>query len=194
MTLFLLGLILFFGLHLLSAVRSRAPESDLRQRMGYGPFMGLYSLVSLAGFVMIVMGYGATRGAGVLYVPPIWLQHINLLLTIPAMILLVASQLPAGHIAKAVNHPMLLAVKLWAVGHLLANGELNSALLFGSFLAYAIFDRIMVKRRGDNGPGPDSKLNPMMDGISIVGGLGIWAALAFWLHPVLFGVQAISTS
>ena len=153
--------------------------------------MGLYSIVSLVGFIMIIYGYGATRGAGVLYVPPTWLAHINLLLTIPALILLVASQVPAGYIKKAAKHPMLLAIKLWAFGHLLANGELNSVLLFGSFLVYAIFDRIMVKKRGDNGPGPDVTLNPMMDVISVVVGAGVWAAIALWLHPILFGVNAL---
>ena len=159
--------------------------------MGYGPFMGLYSVLSIIGFVLIIYGYGATRGLGILYNPPTWLAHINLVLTIPALILLVASQLPAGYIKKASKHPMLLAVKLWAFGHLLANGELNSLILFGSFLAYAVFDRIMVKRRGDNGPGPDAALNPMMDVISIVAGLGVWAAIALWLHPILFGVSAV---
>ena len=192
MTLFLLGLAIFFGLHIFSAIRSRAPESDLRQRLGEGTYMGLYSLVSLAGFVMIVYGFGAARGAGVLYTPPIWAQHLNLVLMIPALILLVASQLPAGHIKKISKHPMLLSIKIWAVGHLLANGELNSVILFGSFLAYAVFDRIMVKKRGDNGPGPDVKLSPLMDGISVIVGLGAWAALAFWLHPILFGVRVIA--
>lgn len=192
MTLFLLGLVIFFGLHVFSAIRSREPESDLRQRLGEGPYMGLYSLVSLAGFVMIVYGFGAARGAGVLYTPPIWAQHLNLVLMIPALILLVASQLPAGHIKKISKHPMLLSIKIWAVGHLLANGELNSVILFGSFLAYAVFDRIMVKKRGDNGPGPDVKLSPLMDGISVIVGLGAWAALAFWLHPILFGVRVIA--
>ena len=155
--------------------------------------MGLYSVLSLVGFVMIIYGYGATRGAGVLYLPPTWLAHINLLLTIPAFILIVASQIPAGYIKKFSKHPMLLAVKLWALGHLLANGELNSVILFGSFLAYAVFDRIMVKRRGDNGPGPDVTLNPMMDLISVLVGAAVWAAIAIWLHPILFGVYAIPT-
>jgi uncharacterized membrane protein len=104
---------------------------------------------------------------------------------------LVASQLPAGYIKKASKHPMLLAVKLWALGHLLANGEINSVILFGSFLAYAVFDRIMVKRRGDNGPGPETTLNPMMDVISVGAGAIVWAAIALWLHPILFGVVAI---
>ena len=153
--------------------------------------MGSYSLISLIGFGLIIYGFGETRGMGVLYVPPTWLAHINLVLTIPALILLVASQIPAGYIKKATKHPMLLAVKLWAVGHLLANGELNSVMLFGSFLAFAVFDRIMVKRRGDNGPGPDVALKPDMDIISVLVGLGIWAAIALWLHPILFGVYAL---
>ena len=191
MVLFLIGLAIFFGTHVFSAVRARAPENDLREKIGYGPYMIGYSLASILGFDLIVYGYGAMRGAGVLYVPPTWLAHINLLLTIPALILLVASQLPAGYIKKVTKHPMLLAVKIWALGHLLANGELNSVILFGSFLAYAVFDRIMVKRRGDIGPGPDAALNPAMDGVTIVLGLGAWAAIAFWLHPILFGVSAV---
>lgn len=191
MLMFLAGLVIFYGVHVFSAIRSRAPGKDLRTRMGYGPFMGLYSVLSLIGFILIIYGYGATRGLGLLYNPPTWLAHINLVLTIPALILLVASQLPAGYIKKASKHPMLLAVKLWALGHLLANGEINSVILFGSFLAYAVFDRIMVKRRGDNGPGPETTLNPMMDVISVGAGAIVWAAIALWLHPTLFGVVAI---
>lgn len=191
MTLFIAGLVVFFGVHIFSAVRSRAPGKDLREKMGYGPFMGAYGLVSLIGFVLIIYGFGATRGAGLLYTPPTWAQHLNLLLMIPALILLVASQLPAGYLKKWTKHPMLVAVKIWAVGHLLANGELNSVILFGSFLAYAVFDRIMVKKRGDNGPGSDATLNPAMDGVSVAVGLATWAALAFWLHPILFGVRVM---
>ena len=86
---------------------------------------------------------------------------------------------------------MLLAIKLWALGHLLANGEINSVILFGSFLAFAIFDRIMVKRRGDLGPGDDVALKGSMDVVAIGVGVIVWAALAFWLHPILFGVVAV---
>lgn len=191
MTIFITGLAIFFGLHVFSAIRSRDPGKDLKAKLGYGPFMGLYSLASIVGFVLIIYGFGAARGSGILYTPPSWLAHINLLLTIPALILLVASQVPAGHIKKTAKHPMLLSIKLWAFGHLLANGELNSVLLFGSFLAYAVFDRLMVKRRGDNGPGPDVTLNPMMDMVSVAVGIGAWAAIALWLHPILFGVVAM---
>lgn len=191
MTLFLIGIVVFFGLHLYSAVRARTPEKDLKSRLGYGPYMGIYSLISLIGLALIIYGFGAARSAGILYTPPTWMAHINLVLTLPAMILLVASQVPAGRIKKATKHPMLLAIKFWALGHLLANGEVNSVILFGSFLAFAVFDRIMVKRRGDFGPGDDVTLNTSMDVVSVIVGVAVWAALAFWLHPILFGVVAI---
>lgn len=192
MVYFVAGLVLFFGLHLYSALRARGSAGDMKVRMGYGPFMGLYSLISIVGFVLICYGYSQTRGVGLLYSPPTWTAHINFLLMIPALILLVASQLPPGRIAKTVKHPMLLAVKIWALGHLLANGEVNSVILFGSFLAYAVFDRIMVKRRGDMGAGAAMKVSTASDIAAIVVGIALYAALAFWLHPILFGVAAIN--
>ncbi len=191
MTYLVLGLVIFFGTHLFSAYRSREPGKDLRKKMGEGPYMGLYSLVSIAGFALIVWGFGAARPAQILYTPPAYLAHINLLLMAIAMILLAAAYLPTGRIKKAVKHPMLAAVKVWAFGHLLANGELNSVVLFGSFLAYAVLDRIAVKKRGDNGPGPDAAVNGMGDAGAVVVGLGAYAAILLWLHPVLFGVRAL---
>ncbi len=188
MTYLIAGLVIFFGAHIFSAVRSREPGKDIRQRLGYGPYMGLYSLVSIAGFVLICWGFGAMRPAEMLYVPPTWGRYVNYALMLPALVLLVASQVPTGHMKKAVKHPMLVAVKLWAAGHLLSNGELNSVLLFGAFLAYAVFDRIMVKRRGDIGPGPSAVTKPLWDGIAIAGGLIAYVAVAHYLHPILFGV------
>ena len=191
MVYFIAGLVIFFGLHPYSALRTRGGAGDMKVRLGYGPFMGLYSVVSIIGFVLICFGYGQTRGMGLLYSPPTWTVHLNMLLMIPAMILLVASQLPAGRIAKAVKHPMLLSVKIWALGHLIANGEINSVILFGSFLAYAVFDRIMVKRRGENGPGPEATVSGVSDIAAVVVGLGAYAAIVFWLHPILFGVAVV---
>ena len=184
------GLALFFGPHFFSAVRSREAGQDVRAK-NEGLYMGLYSLISLAGFVMIIYGYGFTRGAGVVYVPPTWMQHLNLLLMIPAIILLVASQIPAGYLKRVSKHPMLVAVKLWAVGHLLANGELNSVILFGSFLVFAVFDRIMVKRRGDGGGAAAAEVSVMWDVVAAAVGLGLYLALLLWLHPILFGVYAL---
>lgn len=191
MTFLILGLVIFFGTHLFSAYRSREPGKDIRAKMGQGPYMGLYSLVSLAGFALIVWGYGAARPAPVLYVPPSYFAHINMGLMLFAMVFLAAAYMPTGHIKKAVKHPMLLAVKIWATGHLLANGELNSVLLFGSFLAYGVLDRIAVKKRGDNGPGPDVKANVMGDVGAVVVGLSAYAVIAHWAHPILFGVSAV---
>lgn len=191
MTYLILGLVIFFGSHLFSAVRSREPGQDLREKIGYGPYMGLYSLVSAVGLGLIVWGFGAARPSQVLYTPPAGLAHVNLLLMVVALILLAAAYMPTGYIKKAVKHPMLAAVKVWAFGHLLANGELNSVLLFGCFLAYGVIDRIAVKKRGDNGPGPDAAVNVTGDIGAVVVGLGAYAAVAFYLHPVLFGVAAM---
>lgn len=185
---FILGLVIFFGAHLFTTFRSREPGKDVKAKLGYGPYMGLYSLVSIAGFVLICWGFGATRDAGSLYMAPSWGRHVNLALMLPSLILLVASQLPTGAIKKAVKHPMLVAVKLWAFGHLLANGELNSVILFGSFLAYAVIDRIAVKKRGDNGPARDAAASVMSDVGAVVIGGGLYVAILIWLHPILFGV------
>ena len=191
MTYLLAGLVLFFGTHLFSAFRSRAPGRDLRQKLGYGPYMGLYSLLAIAGFVLIIYGYGAMRPSAVIWVPPVWLKHVNMLFQLLAFPILVAAYMPTGYIKKTLKHPMLVAVKLWALGHLLANGELNSIILFGSFLAYGVIDRIAVKKRGDNGPPADLKPNVTGDVLSLVVGLGVYGAIAFWLHPILFGVPAM---
>lgn len=191
MTYLILGLIIFFGAHLFSAFRSRAPGKDIRQKLGYGPYMGLYTLVSAIGLGLIIWGFGAARGGPILYTPPTGLAHLNLALMLPAMILLVAAYMPTGRIKKAVKHPMLLAVKIWAFGHLLANGELNSVLLFGSFLAYGVIDRIAVKKRGDIGPGPDAPVSAMGDIGAVVIGAGVYAAILLWLHPILFGMPAL---
>lgn len=187
----ILGLVIFFGAHLFSAFRPRAPGKDLKVKLGYGPYMGLYSLVSIAGFVLIIWGFGAARPAPILYQPPVWMAHLNLVLMLPAMILLAAAYAPAGRIKKAAKHPMLAAVKIWALGHLLANGELNSVLLFGSFLAYGVIDRIAVKKRGDIGPGPDAPVSAMGDAAALVIGTAAYGAILLWLHPILFGVAAL---
>lgn len=190
MTYLILGLVIFFGAHLFSAFRSRAPGKDLKVKMGTGPYMGLYSLVSIAGFVLIVWGFGEARPAPILYRPPPAMAHLNLVLMLFALILLAAAYLPTGRIRKGAKHPMLAAVKVWALGHLLANGELNSVLLFGGFLAYGVIDRIAVKRRGDIGPGPDAPVSVMGDVGAVVIGLAAYLAIFLWLHPLLFGVAA----
>jgi len=188
----LAGIALFFGAHIYSALRTRAPEKRIEAKLGEGPYKGLYTLVSIAGFVLIVWGYGAMRPAAIIWQPPVWTVHLNILIQLIAMPILVAAYVPAGYIKKTLKHPMLVAVKVWALGHLLANGELNSILLFGSFLAYAVFDRIMLKKRGDNDLPPDARVSVMGDVMAVLIGLIIWGAMIFGLHEILFGQPVIA--
>jgi uncharacterized membrane protein len=141
-------------------------------------------VASAIGFALIIVGW---RGAEttVLYVAPYWLVHVTYALTLIAMILLAAAYLPKGRIAAAVKHPMLTAVKAWATAHLLVNGDLRSVILFGAFLAYAVFDRIMVKRRNAPVPAAGPVAN---DFIAIAVGAASWAAVYFYLHRYVAGV------
>ncbi len=181
------GLLVFFSVHLYSAFRSRGEGGDIRVRLGHGPYMGVYSLLAGIGLALIIWGFDAARPAMQLYSPPVWGRHLNYLLMLVALVALAAAYLPKGYIAKVLKHPMLVAVKLWAFGHLLANGELNSVLLFGAFLVYAVIDRIAVKRRGDSGAGVVAVPRLLGDVLAVGIGTVAYLAILFWLHPVLFG-------
>jgi uncharacterized membrane protein len=188
MLILIVGLILFLGIH---SIRIFAPElrDRLIARLGEGAWKGIYSIIALAGLVLIVWGYSMARlTAPILYEPPTWMRHVNLLLMFFAFVILVTSQLPAGRIKAAVKHPMLLAVKIWAFGHLLANGDLAALILFGSFLAWAVVDRISVKRRGDMGPAP----GPVKWDIIALAIAVVFYLLFVWrLHLWLFGVPVL---
>ncbi|MAW87336.1 MAG: NnrU family protein [Phyllobacteriaceae bacterium] len=190
MVFLVLGLVLFLGVH---SVRIAAPAwADAKKAsMGEGAWKGVYSIVSVIGFVLIVWGYGEARwSAPVLWSPPFWFGHITALLMVFAMIALAAYMLPAGRIKAALKHPMLVAVKIWALGHLLINGDLASILLFGSFLVWAVFDRISVKRRGVAVPaaGP-----VQWDIATLVLGLALYGLFIWKLHLWLFGVLPLTT-
>lgn len=188
-TIFLLGAAIFFGLHLFATFRPRG-AGDLRVRLGENAYRGLFSTLTIAGLVLLIVGYGDVRGAPSLWFPPEWTRHIPMALMLPAMILFVAAEAPIGRIKRAAKHPMLAGVKLWAFGHLAANGDLPSVILFGAFLAYAVLDRIVVKRRGATAP-----VQPIAakgDVIAIVGGLALYLIIVFWAHTALIGVPVIS--
>ena len=183
MALFVLGMIVFFGTHLWTAL-AREGRERLIARLGAGPYKGLYSLAALAGFALIVIGW---RGAdsSVVYEPPAFLKHVTYLLVFLALILLAAAYLPAGRIAAAAKHPMLAGVKLWAFGHLLSNGEARSLMLFGAFLAFAVVDRIAATKRKE----PARAAGPVRnDIIAVAVGAGAFAAGYFFLHPLIAGV------
>ena len=192
MLVLIIGLILFLGVH---SVRIVAPDFR-RSRlaaMGEGKWKGLYSLISLVGFVLLIWGYGIARQDPVVFwLAPTWAGHLVALLMVPALILFVASQLPAGRIKAATKHPQLLAVKIWATAHLIVNGDLASLLLFGSFLAWAVVDRISEKRRFLRGETKNPVAGPLKwDVIAVVGGLVVYLAFVLKLHVWLFGVLPI---
>ena len=143
--LLILGLIVFLGTH--AFTMARGPRARLIQRIGEGPYKGLYSLASALGIVLIAVGYGQYRAHGWIDVwqPPVWTRHLALVLVWIAFVMVAAAYLP-GRIKRTLKHPMLAGVKVWALAHLLANGDLGSILLFGSVLAWAVAARIGAKR------------------------------------------------
>jgi uncharacterized membrane protein len=187
-----IGLVLFLGIHSVRIVAPEFRQAQIEAR-GISAWKGIYAVVAIIGFVVLVWGYGQARlDPVVFWVAPAWMSHIVALLMIFVMILLVASQLPAGRIKAAVKHPMLLAVKIWAFAHLLVNGDLASILLFGSFLAWAVVDRISEKRRLRAGLTTNPVAGPVKwDIISIVGGLVVYVLFLVWLHRLLIGVPPI---
>ena len=195
MTLLILGLALFLGTHAFTMARgSRAAAAA---RLGEGPYKGLYSLLSLAGILLISVGYGQYRADGYVPVwePPVWTRHLALLLVWFAFVAFAAAYLP-GRIKTRLKHPMLAGVKIWALAHLLANGDLGSILLFGSFLAWAVAARISAKRRDEVVPhgGPAAHAAGWRnDVLALVIGTVAYLAFAFWLHPWLIGVAVVPT-
>jgi uncharacterized membrane protein len=187
----ILGLMLFLGVHSVSIV---APEGRNRmaQRLGAAGWQGLYSLIAAAGLFLIIWGYGQARLAPVvLYTPPTAFRHVAALLMLPVFVLLLAPYLP-GRIKAMARHPMLLAVKLWALAHLLANGTLADVLLFGGFLVWAVIDRVSVKRREQAGllrQAPALPASGANDVMALIGGLALYVVFVLWAHAWLIGVR-----
>lgn len=181
------GVVLFFSTHLYSSFRSRVPGQDIRVRLGSAKFMGLYSLVSGAGFALMIWGYGLARPSELMFSPPEWGRHVTLALMLPAFILLVAAYGPRGYLKQILKHPMLYAVILWAAAHLVANGEFNSAVLFGSFLAYALLNRITVSNRER----PVKRVTIFGDIHAILVGALLYWLMIKYLHPMLIGVPVV---
>lgn len=185
----LLGLVLFVGVH---SIRLFADGWRTRTiaRLGEGAWKGLYAVVALAGFALIVWGYGLARQQPlVLWTPPVAMRHIAALLTLAAFVLLVATYVPRNHLKARLHHPMLLATKLWAAAHLLANGTLADVLLFGSFLAWAVADFASSRRR-DRRLGTvyePGSVGPTLFALAV--GVGLWLVFALWLHERWIGVR-----
>jgi uncharacterized membrane protein len=189
----ILGIVIFLGVHLVPT--SPELKAGLSQRFGATAYRIGFALLSLIGLVLIVYGYHKMQVMPdknvVLWQPPTFMSHIAVALMLPAMIFLVAYLIPS-RIRTALKHPMLIAIKTWALAHLLANGDLASLILFGSFLAYAVYDRISLKRRPATAP-PVSVLPPsaVNDVIVVGAGVALFAFFLFWGHEWLIGVAPI---
>jgi uncharacterized membrane protein len=186
----LIGLVLFFAVH--AVPMDRDIRDGLVARLGAGPYRLAFSAIAALGLVLIVAGMHKLQlnpGKNPeLWHPPIWMRHISFTLMLPAFVLLVAAYVPS-RIRTLAKHPMLAAVKIWAFSHLLANGDLASIILFGSFLAWAVIDRFSAKRRGAMGPlGNVQPGSPINDVIVVVVGVALYAGMMIWGHRLLIGV------
>lgn len=186
MLLLVLGLALFLGTHLMT--RARARRAGLVAALGEGRYKGLYSLASALGLALTIYGY-AHAPTVALWAPPVWTRHLAIALMWPAFVLVVAAYLP-GHIRAKAKHPMLAGVKIWASAHLLANGDLASVVLFGSFLAWAVAARILLKRQERAEGAPRRAASWQNDAVALVLGSVTYLLFGLFLHPILIGVPA----
>jgi uncharacterized membrane protein len=186
MLMYVSGIIVFLGVHSLSII-NEPWRNRIVGVIGEWPWKGIYSLAAIAGLVMLIQGYQTVRyDSIVLYSPPQWLHYVAAILLLPVFPLVVAAYFP-GRIKTITSHPMLLATKFWAFSHLLVTGSLADVLLFASFLAWAVWDRISLNRRKQRPilGAPPSRLN---DAIAVAAGLSLYGAFALWFHEMLIGV------
>ena len=185
----LAGLILFLGVHSMRVFADDWRTATIA-RIGAGKWKGVIALASVAGFVLIVYGYGVARQTPVdLWFPPPWAKHLTALLMIPVFILLAASNPKPSHIKAALKHPMTLSVKLWAIAHLISNGRVADVILFGSFLIWAVLVFIAARKRDRRLGTSYAAVGVKGDVIAVVIGLVAYAVFAVFLHAWLIGVR-----
>lgn len=191
MSLLILGLVVFLGVHSTRIFADGWRTAMIRQ-LGAGNWKGLYTLASLVGFALLVWGFGLARQQPVaLWAPPFFMRHVAWLLTLIAFILLAATYVPRNAIRARLHHPMVLAVMFWAVAHLLANGNRAHALLFGSFLLWAVlsFRAARERDRAARTLYPAGTASGTV--MTVLVGIAAWAVFAFWAHGVLIGVRPV---
>ena len=190
MVLLILGIVIFLGAHTFTTLRTA--RQGVADSVGLNVYKGLHGVVSLIGFALICVGFSRYRADGwtPLWSPPTGLRHLTIALMWFAFVSLAAMNPAPSRIRGWLRHPMLVAIKIWALAHLLANGDLGGVLLFGSFLAWAVYDRIAVKRRGDLGAARVASFT-RADAQTLIVGTVAWIAMMF-LHPYLIGVPVIA--
>lgn len=189
MLILIAGLVLFLGVHSLRIV-AEGWRTQLVATRGLNAYKGVYSLISLAGFALLVWGYGLARQQPVvLWTPPTAMRHVAALLTLVSFVFLAAAYVPRNGIKARLRHPMVLGVKVWAAAHLLSNGTLADVLLFGGFLVWAVlsFRAARQRDRAQNTPAGDSTV--ASTAVTVVVGTAAWVAFALWLHGWLIGVK-----
>ena len=183
------GLVLFLGAH---SVRVFANDwrNQTLARIGEKPFKGIYALLSLAGFVLLVWGYGLARQQGVmLWNPPVAMRHLAVLLTLVAFVLLAAAYVPGNQIKAKLHHPMVLGTKVWALAHLLANGSLADTVLFASFLVWSVLLFAAFRKRDRREQTVYAAGTAGATAITVAAGVVAWGVFAFWAHRVVIGVS-----
>jgi uncharacterized membrane protein len=199
LALLVLGLALFLGPHVF--ITRRGARGAVIERIGEWPYKGLLAVLSILGLYMIGKGFALYRDAGMIEIwdPPDWTRHITVALMWPAVIFVTAAYIP-GDIKRVLKHPMLVGVKLWAVAHLISNGDLGSMIIFIAVLAWAVYDRITLKRRSDPGSPPIPVGGRRNDVAAVIVGTILYFALALVFHPLvigkpvlLFGPRALGT-
>jgi uncharacterized membrane protein len=191
LSIMILGLAVFIGAHVFITLRGQRAAAIAR--IGEWPYKGLIAVVSLIGILLIGYGFARYRAAGFIEIwqPPSWTRHVNNVLLWPAFVCLAAAYIP-GDIKRVLKHPMLVGIKLWAIGHLISNGDLGSIILFGSILLWAGYDRASMTWRSDPGA-PDFGLGGRdCDTIAVVVGTLLYLAIGFWFHPYVIGVPAFA--
>ncbi len=192
MLVLIVGLILFLGVH---SMRIFANDWRNRQiaRFGQGPYKGIYSVVSLAGFLVLLWGFSlARREPIVIWTPPAALRHANSLFMLVAFVFFVAAYVPNNYFKARFHHPMILSVKIWALGHLLANGTLDDIVLFGAFLAWGVFSLIASKRRDRALGTVYARATPLGTAIAVVLGVAAFLIFALYLHVRWIGVDPLA--
>ena len=189
MVIMIVGLVLCRGIHSIR-IGSDGLRAGLESRLGAGGYKGVYSLVALAGFALVIWGYGQARLAPVvLWTPPTFARHGSLLLMLLSMILLVAAYVPGNALKQRLHHPMVLAVKVWALAHLVANGNLVDVVLFGSFLIWAVFNFRAARQRDRAAGLTPAPAKAAATWITVLVGTAAWAALLMGVHKALIGVS-----
>ncbi|TMG87432.1 MAG: hypothetical protein E6H67_07330 [Betaproteobacteria bacterium] len=191
MTLLVIGLVIFLGVHSVRMVANDWRTAQIA-RIGEGPWKGLYSLASAVGLVLIIWGYGAARASPtILWNPPEWTKQLTIVLTLVAFVLIAAAYVPGTRMKAWLGHPMVAGVKVWALAHLIANGTLAAVILFGSILVWAIMD-FAVSRRRDRAAGVAYPAGTLAgDAIAVFVGVIAWVIFAFFLHGWLIGVRPL---